>query len=215
MSKLPPSSLRAKPGKAPTEQGPITTASIAHTSLGNRLQLLQIPSNVIDLILNTMYNDTPTTRKPVLALARSADPPHDWIYNHQEVQELVGYYESLLVWSDATDASQESMATNREEAYLRFKENIESLIWNRQMKTGNGTIVSDDSVFENPLLINYRTEETLRNSLLNRKKVPVADLPCRRCKVKEVSKEALYTRSGDEAAVEYFVCQKCGHQWKE
>jgi DNA-directed RNA polymerase subunit M/transcription elongation factor TFIIS len=213
---LPPSALKkSKGGNPPSVQGPITTQSIPHPNLANRLsEGLKLPRNVVDIILNTTYLNNLRETKPVFGLAPSSIAPNEWIYNHQEVQEIVIYYKSLIVFSVATE-TEPAQATNLEQAYEELERHMHSLALNRQLKSESDTLVDDDSVFENPQLAKFRSDEILRMTFLNRKKVPVAGVKCRsrNCGVEEVCKESLYTRSGDEAAVEFHCCQRCGYKW--
>ncbi len=213
---LPPSALKkSKRGNAPDVQGPITTKFVPHPNLANKLsEGLKLPRNVVDIILNTTYLNNLKVPKPVFALAPSTSAPTEWIYNHQEVQEIVMYYKSLIVMAPATE-TEPAQPTNLDQAYEELARHMYSLALNRQLKSESHTLVDDDSVFENPQLAKFRSDEILRMSFLNRKKVPVPGLKCRsaNCRMEEVCKESLYTRSGDEAAVEYHCCQRCGYKW--
>lgn len=212
--KIAKSQLSKRRGETPQNIDTSKSTTITRPSLHNRLsEQLRLPKPIIDLILETSYRDTPTTTRPLFAMGPSSEVPNEWIYEHQEIQEIIIYYEGLLKWG-SQGPDQQTIVVNQEEAFLQLKEHLDSLVYNRQMKIANRTIVSDDSVFENPALAPIRQDELLRNNLLNRKLVPVPGLACIRCKIKEVSRQEAYTRSGDEGSVESYECQRCGHTWK-
>lgn len=203
------------------------TVSVTPTDLRNRLTYL-LPVRVINLILDSQYEipGRPQEYRPLFALAR--DGLGSWVYSLQEVTEIVGVYDNLRGIHTATGAetdpvkylySQEAplnyAAEDDDQTYATFKDHIESLVLARKLKEVNQTLLPDDTVFEAPTLAEVRQEEILRTALINRKKIPVKDLKCRKCRVEEVNREEHYTRSGDEPAVEHFKCGRCGYTWRD
>jgi len=218
-------SKRAKKPIVPAVTSEQFTVSTAPADLRSSLGLLAIPARIIDLILDTQYKLPNGQMIPIFGLARSAENPAVWKYRDQEIQEIIGVYDSFKGIHVATgepnspvkyypDSVHGPVIDDDDETYIKMRDHINSLVLNRQRKTANKTLVYDDSTYEAPELRYLRDDETLRTTLLNRKKVPVANLPCRACKAMEVRREELYTRSGDEPAVEHFVCGRCNVSWK-
>ena len=45
--------------------------------------------------------------------------------------------------------------------------------------------------------------------------LPVVNAKCPHCSHREAYNWEIQTRSGDEAATQFFKCKKCGHTWRE
>ena len=102
------------------------------------------------------------------------------------------------------------------EVFAEFDQYIKSLATNRTKKSLAGVLVADDTIFESPTLVEMRRQELLKDTLLNRKKVPIKfgpDNRCGKCKSEEGFQVDKYLRTGDEGAVSINECAKCGHKW--
>ena len=208
----------------------------------DRLQLLGIPQNIGDLIINTMVeipeNDSieklegsstqlkRVTRRPLFALARDENNPTQWIYRLSEIIDVIRVYdiyrglhtntgeETSPVINQSTDPKYLTQISSEEMAFLKFDEYIKSLVYNVEEIYKKETVIPDVTVYEAPSLEDFRKQETLRNNLLTRKKIPVKNLPCKKCKQMEVYQEEFQLRAGDEGGTLVHRCGRCNHTWK-
>lgn len=189
--------------------------------------VLGLPQAVVDLILKTTYS-VGSMQIPLFGIARSNIDPNTWIYNNQEIQEAIrvydlmkGAYTGTGTEADPVRHPYSSMPADQtkirsdEEALAQFAAHISELAVGRVLKIRKNMLVDDDSVFESPALADYRREEILKDTLLNRKRIPIQG-KCRRggCKSTEIYQEEKFIRSGDEGGVWFNTCAKCEHEWK-
>ena len=200
-------SMRAGQRRLPPPNKPVAsiTAEVRRPGLSGRLQLLGVPKEVIDVILNTTY----TVNKlelPLFGLTQEASG--EWQYRHQEVIEAVNIYETMR--NRLASDGQRRLDT---EVFVEFDQYIKSLALNRTKKTLADVLVTDDTIFESPQLLDMRRQEMLKDTLLNRKKVPIKGVKCGRCKADEAFQSEKQLRSGDEGATWINECAKCGNKW--
>lgn len=203
-------------------------ASIMPASLRERLTRLSLPSEVINLIVDTTYvvTETPRLVRPLFALGRHYQPPHDYVYNYQEVQEVIRLYDHMKGIREYTETGQEvessevasesieSPILSDEQAIELFRHHVEYLKEEKERRTKLDILVPDALVYESPLLQRERDEEARRVGLLHRKKRPIKGIHCAGCNNDEVYQGAEYSRAGDESAVWHYTCAKCDRKWK-
>jgi len=72
-------------------------AEILPTTLFNRLQLLGLPNEAIDLIVNSTYKisgeGTESVYKPLFAHSKSVHDSNIWVYRYQEIQDIIRVYD--------------------------------------------------------------------------------------------------------------------------
>jgi DNA-directed RNA polymerase subunit M/transcription elongation factor TFIIS len=192
-----------------TQPVAVRTEEIRPAGMAGRLQLLQIPLNIIQSILETKYLDG-KEMKPLFGLAVNKETG-EWAYRHQEIAEIVHVYETMRTTVSATTGN----VLSEDEVFVEFDRYIKALAVNREKKTAADVLVTDDTVFESPLLIEMRRQEMLKDNLLNRRKVPIKGpgSVCGKCKSDEAFQSEKYIRSGDEGAVWINECAKCGNKW--
>lgn len=189
--------------------------------------VLGLPQVVVDLILKTTYS-VGAIQIPLFAVARSNIDPNTWIYSNQEIQEVIRVYDLMKGAYTGTGtendpvrqpysslASDQTKIRSDEDALSQFAAHISDLVVSKVAKIRKQTLVDDDSVFESPALADYRREEMLKDTLLNRKRIPIQG-KCRRggCKSTEIYQEERFIRAGDEGGVWFNTCAKCEHEWK-
>lgn len=182
------------------------TVMVRRPGLAGRLQLLGIPEAVADLILNTTYKNKEGTILPLFGLKQNENG--EWDYRHQEVIEVVNIYETMKA-----KPGSDGQARIDTEVFAEFDQYIKSLAENRSKKALAEVLVTDDTIFESPQLLEMRQQELLKDTLLNRRKVPIKGVVCKKCKSDEAFQVEKYLRSGDEGAVWINECAKCGHKW--
>jgi len=198
--------------RAPTTQPiAVRTEEIRPAGMAGRLQLLGLPLNVINSILETTYDDGQKPPLPPLFGLAKDPATGEWAYRHQEIIEVVHVYDIMRTTKSA--ATGETLTET--ELFVEFNKYIQALAANRSKKTAANVLVRDDTVFESPLLIEMRRQEMLKDNLLNRKRVPIKGpgSVCGKCKSDEAFQSEKYIRSGDEGAVWINECAKCGHKW--
>lgn len=225
--------FKRKRAVRPTRKGPIaepvsqSIEQILPSSLRANMSLLEIPASVVSLVLDTTYVVSATETRPLFALARHVMPPHDWVFNYQEIQEIIRIYDRMkgipeniqtgrdVEQFDDDEPAIESSILSDEEVFNMLKSHIEHLVEDTQKKLVDGLLIPDSTVYESPLLEQQRQEEARRIGLLHRKRRPIKGIHCSSCKNDEAYEEVMYTRSGDESGVWYNVCAKCDYKWKK
>jgi len=196
-----------------------TVEAPRHT-LYERLHALGMPIDAINLVLRSTFRTRDGSDFPLFAVARSPTDPTGYSWNFPEIIEIVHVYDQMKA---AYPTSFERGEENQERGLTTppvplptlFKNHIDSLVLNREKNERLQTVVRDHTVFEAPALEEMRKQETMKDLLMNRKRIPLKGKKCRRCKQEEVYQTALWTRSGDEPAVLHNVCGKCDALWKE
>jgi DNA-directed RNA polymerase subunit M/transcription elongation factor TFIIS len=183
------------------------TVSVRQPGMAGRLQLLGLPDEVIKLILTTTYKNRDGST-PLLFGLSIDKKSGEQLYRHQEIVDIVNIYETMKI----------KPGTDRElrldtEVFSEFDQYIKSLAENHAKKAAAGILVTDDTIFESPQLREMREQELLKDTLLNRKKVPIKGVTCGKCRSDEAFQTEKYLRSGDEGAVWINECAKCGHKW--
>lgn len=201
---------RAGQRRLPPPNKPVAaiTAEIRRPGLAGRLQLLGVPEAVIKLILETNYRDNGRDL-PLFGL--TIDQNGEQQYRHQEVIEAVNIYEGMR--DRIVGAGPDKQKRLDTEVFVEFDQYIKSLAVNRAKKVLAEVLVTDDTIFESPQLVDMRRQEMLKDTLLNRKKVPIKGVVCGKCKSDEAFQVEKYLRSGDEGAVWINECAKCGNKW--
>lgn len=201
--------MRAGERRRPITTRPVAemTVPVRRPGMHGRLQLLGLPDSVIDLILTTTYKNKEGTVLPLFGDFKDKTTG-EWNYRHQEIIEVVNIYEVMKA-KPGTD-KQPRIDT---EVFAEFNQYIKSLAENRTRKALAEVLVADDTIFESPQLRELREQEILKDTLLNRKRVPIKGVPCRKCGSDEAFQTEKYLRSGDEGAVWINECAKCGHKW--
>lgn len=185
------------------------TVEIRRPGLAGRLQLLGLPKEIIDLILETKYR---IDNRDLPLFGLQINKNGEWDYRNQEVIDVVNIYESMR--DRLVGPNKEKRSDT--EVLAEFDQYIKSLAENRTKKSLAGVTVTDDTIFESPQLLEMREQEALKDTLLNRKRVPIKFGPdgrCGKCKSEEGFQTEKYLRSGDEGAVFINECAKCGHKW--
>jgi DNA-directed RNA polymerase subunit M/transcription elongation factor TFIIS len=100
-----------------------------------------------------------------------------------------------------------------DEAIDEFKLHMQSLIEDMERKTKADTKNIDHTIFEAPVLVDYRRQDIIKNNLLNRRRVVIKGFPCPRCHKDEIYQEEVFSRAGDEGGVQHNVCSKCNYAW--
>jgi len=208
----------------PAGQGPVLVTNPPLTLAETMVNGLGIPARVVDLILNTTY-ETGNGPKPLFGVAPSSNYPGRWVYNGQEIQEVVriwdlfkGAYVATGTIEDPVPTPYTSVPANLvtnsdDDAFVQFAAHIEAIMLSKTRKARKNLLVKDDSVFDSPFLAEYRKEETIKNALLNRKRKPIPGR-CPRCPSTEIFQEEKFLRAGDEGGVFISKCARCEYEWK-
>jgi DNA-directed RNA polymerase subunit M/transcription elongation factor TFIIS len=201
--------MRAGERRRPVTTRPVAemTVSVRRPGMGGRLQLLGLPEQVIDLILTTTYKNKDGTILPLFGLGIDKDSGEQ-LYRHQEIIDIVNVYEAMKI-KPGTDKELRIDT----EVFTEFDRYIKSLAENHSKKAAAEILVTDDTIFESPQLREMREQELLKDTLLNRKKVPIKGVVCKKCGADEAFQTEKYLRSGDEGAVWINECAKCGNKW--
>jgi DNA-directed RNA polymerase subunit M/transcription elongation factor TFIIS/Fe2+ transport system protein FeoA len=198
-----------------------------------RSRLLQfglLPERVIDLILQTTYND-PLTGRAELLFPESQD-----IFT--QLEEIVRVYDLIRGLNVQTGREKEVQipVTNitEDEAFEIFSDHMKTLVQIRErklakvdvrfplirpddsivetMKIRQTLVIKDDTVFDAPALAELRKQELIKISLITRKKKPVPG-KCPRCGHGLILMEEKFVRSGDEGGVIFRQCHACEYEW--
>lgn len=129
-----------------------------------------------------------------------------WLFKEEDLYTI---YELKMVYEQQLEDDPE----NGEEQFIQY---LRSVI---AAKVGNhkkGLLSEhyDTLVFASPYLDTYRKEESTRDFVLGKKKIPV-DVKCPRCPSILGYRVFEQTRSGDEAATGFYECFACSHRWKD
>lgn len=212
------------------EPGTALTIEIGSSKkIKDRLSTLGLPENIISLILDTTYIiETSLGRQiiPLFSMSMSISEENVWVYNMQEIVEIVRVYDLMLGVDTAVGTPEDPVRpddstlkidrpVSLEEAYDQFRAHISALASGREAKTRNDLVIDDDSVYEAPALEPLRREELLRIDLMNRRRIPVKGRCAKdTCKGREVYRSEAYSRSWDEASVWHYECAQCHHTWR-
>lgn len=208
-----------------------TVLTMGASTHARMVQILGLPPAVVDLLFSTTYTvgegETQTT-VPLLSIGRSVHVQEGFVYNTQEIQELVRVYDLMKGAYTGTGTEDDPVrypysslpidqtkVVSDEEAFMNFKAHIDRFVLDKERKSRQNLLVEDDSIYEAPVLTDLHREEILKVNLMNRKRVPVkGNCTKRGCGSDLIYQEEKFTRAGDEGGVWHNECAKCGHTWK-
>lgn len=124
--------------------------------------------------------------------------------------EIMEYANTCLLFMESGE--------DEETVTEKFAKQISDLIEKRQEQVRRGAIPQTDSlVFMNENLGDIATEELLKIQLETATRKATHNIKCTssRCTSMNVLFIEKYTRSGDEASVQYYQCVRCQHEWKK